>query len=184
MVVLAAQRWGRSGPDPDGITWECICRIVPGGDVLCQWVAINWPEPDPATWVNYNSRKYLDLQGPDTRYGEIIHQWTYTGAPNQWWYTSISTTYHQVTSEYDRLCMGVSGGSTANGASVIQWGCNGNADQKWAYRYTGVMVGGWPVFNIVNLNSHRCLGISGGSLATGAPAIQWECNGNRDQMWF
>ena len=79
---------GRSGPDEDGITWECICTSVSSGnDALCQWVAVDWPEPEEDTWINRNLNSHR--------------------------------------------CLGITGGSTATGAQAVTWWCDGSADQQW-----------------------------------------------------
>ncbi|HLG78438.1 MAG TPA: RICIN domain-containing protein, partial [Ktedonobacteraceae bacterium] len=118
----------------------------------------------------------------------LIHQWTYTGANNQWWAmygSSYGDSYIRAISVNSNKCMGVQGGSTQRGASVLQWSCNGAPDQAWTWAWTGYYAGNrWPIFNIVNLNSHMCLGITGASLQVGADAVQWTCNGSADQEWY
>jgi galactose oxidase len=80
--------------------------------------------------------------------------------------------------------MGVSGGSLSPGATVVEWDCNGHSDQEWIYVPTGGYANGWPLYNIENLNSGQCLGVSGGSKALGAQVVQWSCNGHPDQEWY
>jgi hypothetical protein len=38
-------------------------------------------------------------------------------------------------------------------------------------------------FELVSLNGGKCLDVSGGSTAAGAPAIQWTCHGGANQHW-
>jgi uncharacterized repeat protein (TIGR03803 family) len=40
-----------------------------------------------------------------------------------------------------------------------------------------------PFVEIVSRNSGKCLDVSGGSTAAGAPAIQWTCHGGPNQQW-
>jgi hypothetical protein len=138
------------------------------------------------TWRNYNSGQLLDLTGPNTNDGTAIHQWTYTGADNQWWIRNRqSDGATQLFSRYDSKCVGVTGGSTAVGAAVVQWDCDRSANQEWYFRPTGQTgSGGWPVYNIVNKNSGLCLGVTGGSTSVGANTVQWTCNGHPDQGWY
>ncbi|WP_406510541.1 RICIN domain-containing protein [Streptomyces sp. NBC_00212] len=75
-------------------------------------------------------------------------------------------------------CLGILNGSSSWGAHAIQWGCNGNDDQKWSFQGAGDIY-----ITITNSNDGECLGIDGGSTAQGARAIQWGCNGNDDQKW-
>jgi hypothetical protein len=80
-------------------------------------------------------------------------------------------------------CLAVGGGSKANGARVIQWPCNGHAEQIWTrvvlWRYNGI-----ASVRIVNKNSGKCLAVAGGSDAEAAKVIQWDCVGSQDQRWI
>ncbi|MCO5973966.1 RICIN domain-containing protein [Actinoallomurus soli] len=136
------------------------------------------------TWNNYNSGMYLDITGPSTNNGSKVHQWTWTGADNQWWFRYDSN-YGNVFTRYgSNKCMGVSGSSRSAGAPVVEWDCNGSSDQQWIYIPTGGYANGWPLYNIINLNSQQCLGVTGGSKALGAQVVQWPCNGHPDQEWY
>ena len=173
------------GPDESGIYWECWCQRVSDYDVLCQWWRAEYPG-SYGTFIDVNSGLYLDVTGPSTSDGAQIHQWTYTGVNNQWWNTAVGPPngFTQITSAYSGSCVGVSGGSLSQGAHVVQWHCDGSSNQEWGFVPTGASIGGYPVFNIVDMNSHMCLGISGGSIDVGAIAVQWDCNGSPDQEWY
>ena len=80
--------------------------------------------------------------------------------------------------------MGVGGASTADGAQVVQWACNGSTDQHWIFQDTFNSIGGWPVYKIVNVNAHKCLGIGGGSISIGANAVIWPCDGSQNQLFY
>ncbi|CAG7617630.1 RICIN domain-containing protein [Actinacidiphila bryophytorum] len=73
------------------------------------------------------------------------------------------------------MCLSVSGGgSTADGADIIQWTCNGGPEQQWR----------WDGSRLVNTKSGKCLSVSGGgSTADGADIIQWTCNTGPEQQW-
>ncbi len=53
-------------------------------------------------------------------------------------------------------CADVSGGSLTNGTNVIQWTCSGHTNQQWALKSVGT-----NVFNLVNVNSGKCMDVSG-----------------------
>lgn len=38
------------------------------------------------------------------------------------------------------------------------------------------------IYQLIN-NNNRCLGIAGGNMTDGTPAVQWTCNGHVDQEW-
>jgi hypothetical protein len=40
-----------------------------------------------------------------------------------------------------------------------------------------------PTFTWQDLNSSKCLGVSGGNMTNGTPIVQFTCNGHPDQQW-
>jgi hypothetical protein len=87
-----------------------------------------------------------------------------------------SKTYRITTST--SLALDVAGASRGDGAAVIQWGINGGANQQWRF----VPLGGTH-YNIVNVNSGKCLTAPGGSTAPGTGLVQWVC-GRAGQDWL
>ncbi|WP_170305310.1 RICIN domain-containing protein [Kitasatospora viridis] len=77
-----------------------------------------------------------------------------------------------------RLCLGINGGGDANGTPAIQWGCNGNPDQSWAWVQTSTPGG----YELVNGNG-LCLEAPGWTTTAGAQLGQWACNGGANQIW-
>ncbi len=72
----------------------------------------------------------------------------------------------------------VFGGSTADGASIIQWTATGAANQQW----TPVDQGdGWVT--ITSVNTGKVLDVYGGSTSDGSAVIQWYVNGGANQEW-
>ncbi|WP_410812856.1 RICIN domain-containing protein [Micromonospora sp. 067-2] len=137
------------------------------------------------TWLTPGSGMALDLDHGRTDNGTKIQQWPYNGSDPQWWVRVISPAGgYELMSRASGKCVGVSGGSRTQGATVVEWDCNGHADQRWYWQATGQWVNGWPVQQIVNGNSGLCLGIDGGGNAQGARAVQWGCNGHADQHWY
>src|SRR5581483_6329426 len=74
------------------------------------------------------------------------------------------------------MCVDVTGASTADGANVEQWTCNGQTNQQWLFRDTG---GG--VFEVSSVNSGKCLDVDHASTANGANVLQWACHGSLNQ---
>ncbi|MGC0416028.1 RICIN domain-containing protein [Embleya sp. AB8] len=74
------------------------------------------------------------------------------------------------------LCLGTEGGHEDDGTRVIQWPCNGNADQKW---YTELDAYGGR--RIVNAKSHTCLDVPNGD--PGAGLIIYFCHSTYNQQW-
>ena len=187
----AGMKLGMPGSGDIHYTMECQCFEVSveggGTDTACRWVLVK-VENLNSTWSNLNSGLYMDVERVSMSDGARIHQWTYTGANNQWWNTQDSGYGDgsvNMVSVNSGKCLGVGGGSITQGAPIVQWGCNGNPDQTWFWAYTGNDTSdGWPIFNVVNGNSGMCLGIGGASTQVGAYAVQWGCNGSADQEWY
>ncbi|MEV4628317.1 RICIN domain-containing protein [Micromonospora sp. NPDC049523] len=87
-----------------------------------------------------------------------------------------AASYYNLVNYKSGLCMSIAGGgSTANGAHVIQWGCNDGWEQVW--RRSGN--------RLINGKSGKCLSLdNGGSTANGTHAIQWTCNDGPEQDWY
>jgi hypothetical protein len=72
----------------------------------------------------------------------------------------------------------VNGGSTVNGAGIIQWPQNGGNNQQWVIAANG---GGY--YKVTNRNSGQSLDVNMSSTANGAGIIQWPWNGGNNQQW-
>lgn len=75
-------------------------------------------------------------------------------------------------------CLDVSGASTANGAAVQQWSCNGSAAQTFKIESIG---DGYS--KITNTNSGKALDIAGVSREAGAALNQWDYVGGANQQF-
>ncbi|MEV6842626.1 chitosanase [Actinoplanes sp. NPDC051411] len=70
-------------------------------------------------------------------------------------------------------CVDVANASTANGAAIQLYDCNGSAAQQWS------LSGG----ALVNAGSGKCLDVTSASVANGAKIQQYDCNGTAAQKW-
>lgn len=75
-------------------------------------------------------------------------------------------------------CVDVAGGSSADGAALVQYACNGADNQDWRLQPTW---GGY--YQIVSSSSGKCIDLADESTANGARIIQWPCNGQDNQQW-
>jgi alpha-galactosidase len=75
--------------------------------------------------------------------------------------------------EASARCLDVTGASQANGAAVIIWDCNGQANQSWSASSSQEL----RVYGV------KCLDVSGGGTANGTAVIIWDCNGQPNQQW-
>jgi sucrose-6-phosphate hydrolase SacC (GH32 family) len=72
----------------------------------------------------------------------------------------------------------VSGGSTADGAAIVQQADTGAASQRWQ-----VVDSGGGYVKLVNRNSGKVLDVNARSTADGAAVIQYRDNGGTNQSW-
>ncbi|MFD8496717.1 carbohydrate-binding protein [Amycolatopsis sp. NPDC059657] len=68
-------------------------------------------------------------------------------------------------------CVDVDGASSADGAKIQQWTCNGGANQQWT-------VSGSTVRSL-----GKCMDIADGGTADGSVVRLWTCNGATSQNW-
>ncbi|PBC70392.1 F5/8 type C domain-containing protein [Streptomyces sp. TLI_235] len=97
-----------------------------------------------------------------------------TGAPS-----TNPSTYYTIKNVNSGQVADVSGGSTADGGSVIQWPNSGGANQQWNI----VPVTG-QLYKIVNRNSGKALEIPWNSHWRGTGADQYTYNGGNNQLWY
>ncbi|MCU7826775.1 RICIN domain-containing protein [Kitasatospora sp. DSM 101779] len=97
-----------------------------------------------------------------------------TGAPS-----TNPSTYYTIKNVNSGQVADVSGGSTTDGGSVIQWPNNGGANQQWNI----VPVTG-QLYKIVNRNSGKALEIPWNSHWRGTGADQYSYNAGNNQLWY
>jgi hypothetical protein len=86
-----------------------------------------------------------------------------------------SATPLQIVNQQSGQCVDIDGAVTADGSNVIQWPCNGGANQSWSYDETSGLIRSMQ-------DPHYCLDNSG-SYADGANIMIWSCNGNANQRF-
>jgi len=92
--------------------------------------------------------------------------------------TFYTGAYYRFLNVNSGQALDVNGGSTANGAGIIQWPQNGGNNQQWVITNNG---GGY--YKITNRNSTQALDVNMSSTANGAGIIQWPWNGGNNQQW-
>jgi len=92
--------------------------------------------------------------------------------------SSISEGDYVIRSVMTNKCMDVASGSTADGAKVQQWDCNGTNAQK--FHISPTSDGYWK---IINVNSNKSLDIDGISTAQNAKVLQWSYVGGGNQQF-
>jgi hypothetical protein len=75
-------------------------------------------------------------------------------------------------------CIDVAGASTADGATVEQWDCNGHTNQQ--FRLTSKATN---VFEVSPVHSDKCLDVYKAGTTNGTKVQQWHCNDQSNQRW-
>ncbi len=87
---------------------------------------------------------------------------------------------YTLTARHSGKLLDVYNAATTDGANVVQWAANGQSNQRWRLRDLG---GGY--YNVVSVNSRKCLDVYGGAGATadGVRVVQWACGAGTNQQW-
>ncbi|MFI6316689.1 ThuA domain-containing protein [Nonomuraea sp. NPDC050556] len=85
---------------------------------------------------------------------------------------------YTLTAAHSNKAADVSGRSTADGATVVQWAPNSGTNQQWKATDAG---GG--AFTLAAVHSGKCLDVTGASTADSALLIQWTCGTGNNQKW-
>ena len=136
---------------------------------------------------NYHSGKCLDDTNGSGSNGTQMQQWTCLYNANQNWrvryFVDLSGTYaDNIQVEKSGKCLDLAGGSSANGAWVIQYSCNTSDDaQLWYPIQTNIS--GW--YNFQNAASGTCMTVSADSQSNGAKIQGWSCTtADEDHAYF
>jgi hypothetical protein len=129
---------------------------------------------------NHTGTCVTDPNGSLTR-GQQIEGFICVGDSYQKWnfdYVGSNNGYplYMIRNVRSGLCLNVSGASTTNSASVIQWTCQSSAHNT-VWRGASDTSGRHPgAHYFINLHSGKCLNLAGYNLTNGAWFVQWTCN--------
>lgn len=132
--------------------------------------------------VNKKSGRAMDLIAGSLANGAAINQYTYDyNSNNQHWaiLPTEAGNHFKLISQVSGKVACIAQDSTAPGAVLYQWDYTGNNPaQQWDLIPAG---NGW--FKIKNVKSGLMLGVSYGSVDNNQPLLQWNNNGQPDQLW-
>ncbi|MEU8817348.1 RICIN domain-containing protein [Actinoplanes sp. NPDC048796] len=97
--------------------------------------------------------------------------------------------FYEIRSRANNLCLDVYGFSTADGGAVVQWPCNGAANQQWRPLFVKfcspfISITQMPCYVWMNKHSGKCLDVQWGNAASRTKIWQWRCDGNNAQLWM
>ncbi|APR82432.1 Endo-1,4-beta-xylanase [Minicystis rosea] len=85
--------------------------------------------------------------------------------------------YEPILAKHSGKCLDINGGSTADGAGVIQWPCHSGPNQRFAFAPLG------NGYSIKVMHSGKCLEVPGSDIHNGTPIQQSTCTGAQNQKW-
>ena len=91
--------------------------------------------------------------------------------------TNLSGTY-SLQNKNSGMYMDIFGGSTADGAKIIQWTGTGGTNQQFRFAHLGN-----GVYSITSVGSGKSIDITGASVDNGAATIQWGANNGNNQKF-
>jgi len=141
------------------------------------------------TFYNRNSGQVLDIPGPSTTAGTQLDQWPSNLQSNQKFNliplssTTLAYGTYELQSMVDSMAVNVSGGSTpggstANGAPIIQWPDASQTNSAWLFLPT---VSGY--YQLKNVHSGLALAVQNASVTAGAPIIQFSFGSSGNDQW-
>lgn len=149
-----------------------------------QRFAIRRVSGDEFTLVNQTSSKCLDVADASNADGANIQQWACHGGANQRFKFNGTATgalangRYKLVSSNSGKCVDVTAASTADGANIQQYACNGTNAQAFNVTSTG-----GDVYKLINVNSGKAVDVVGSSAQDGANIQQWSDNGSEAQRF-
>jgi hypothetical protein len=97
--------------------------------------------------------------------------------------------FYEIRSRASNMCLDVYGFGTADGDPVVQWTCNGAANQQWRPEFVTFcgadrgIAHERPCYVFRNKHSGKCLDVMWGNSAVGTKVWQWRCDAGNAQIW-
>jgi surface antigen len=137
------------------------------------------------TWENPHTGKLLDLDHSNPADGTKIDIFTGNGTNAQYWIrSSWPGGYYKISNRATGKCVDIAGPSKDAGAAVHSWSCYTADSQLWSWVAKGTTFDGWPVYQIHNKFSGKCLAIAGSGTSDGTGLQQQTCTSDWSQEWF
>ena len=135
--------------------------------------------------INQTSGKCMDVAWGNTADGTNIQQWSCNGGAAQRYRfvpksvngVAVPVGRYSIKSVHSGRCLDIPGASTANGALLQQWGCNGTGAQAFDLSVRD------GHYMLINANSGKALDVANWSTADGAQILQWDAHGGDNQRY-
>jgi GH43 family beta-xylosidase len=138
-----------------------------------------------STAVNRNGNNCMTVPGGSSANAVQLQQQACTSAASQNFtfnpVAGTTDTYNIATLTAGK-CVDVNGASTADNATIIQWTCHSNNNQRW--RLVPIVVtGADKTFQLIGVQSGKCIVPSGGSAAANTGLVQLPCSTASSRIW-
>jgi hypothetical protein len=153
--------------------------VIPNGTY--RWVSVNSITPSGGMCLAYD---------PGSR-GAARQEGCFGSPPPnsdntvRWNVVNTGGNTYEIVNQHNGQCLSIAGSSRADGAAAFVFTCSGTADQLFnlvPYIRTPE-VPGLQEFQIVNVNSGKCVSVGGARTNAGAWVIQWTCGRGFEQVW-
>jgi hypothetical protein len=134
--------------------------------------------------------KCMDEPGGSTADGTAIDIYACNDGDNTYWYfenvsngtDSDGQQWFNLVNFHSGKCLTVKGGSVADYAPIIQYGCNNGGNEEWHLLTVTIDNVYGPVI-LINRASQSCVTVKGGLTADKTPLQLYHCNGGANQAW-
>jgi len=138
-----------------------------------------------STAVNQGSGLCMEVPGGAPTNALQLRQRSCTGAASQNYtfvpVSGVANTYN-IRTLTSGSCVDVFGASTADNATIIQWTCHSNNNQR--FRLQPVTISGATnTFNVVAVHSNKCIVPAGASTANDTGLVQLPCSTATVRVW-
>lgn len=135
-------------------------------------------------FIDKKSSKCIGVAGGSTASNTDLRQYhcdvRRQSTDNQYWsLIDRGSGFFSIKNGKSGLCIGVDGASTASGARIAQYACDGATNQSW--KFVSVTTG---YYSVVNKKSNLCIGVSGASTANDVGLFQFACDNSLNQSWI
>jgi Ricin-type beta-trefoil lectin domain-like len=116
--------------------------------------------------------------------------WNCTSNPDQTWHWQNFISYGGLNwaelANGNNMCLGVSAGSTSQGARIRDWQCTGVANEYWTLSNTTSLA---YIYNLAGVQANgtggvSIIGVGGGATTNGASLVLWAPLNHPDQAWY
>jgi hypothetical protein len=135
--------------------------------------------------VGFGSQKCIDDPNFATANNVVFDIWTCVSPRQrneQWIWRQKEPAVYEIVNAHSGKCMTVQNGSMNNNAAILQFDCNGGANQEWG-QLPSFSYNGYDYYSIMNWKSGRCITVKNVGVTNGSKLLQFDCNDASNSTW-